>query len=57
MNNIYSKAVNGFKILFIMKIISRLVDFILNILVIRDIDPEIFGNCIIYYINLLIIIV
>lgn len=44
MNNIYSKAAKGLKILFIMKVISRLVDFILNILVIRDVNPDLFGK-------------
>jgi hypothetical protein len=42
--DIYSKAAKGISVLFILKIASRVVDYILNVLVIRNINPEILGN-------------
>ena len=44
MDNLYNKAAKGLSILFLIRILSRVVDFLLNILVIRDLDPEVFGK-------------
>ena len=34
-----AKAAKGFSVLMVVRVISRIVDFILNILVLRKIDP------------------
>ncbi|EGR27152.1 nuclear division rft1-like protein, putative [Ichthyophthirius multifiliis] len=47
---IYKKAIEGFSILFLMKVFSRVIDFLLNILVIRELDPQIYGLTIHYMI-------
>jgi hypothetical protein len=38
MDALLNKAAKGFSILFILRIFSRLIDFLLNIIVIRDLD-------------------
>jgi hypothetical protein len=43
MKNIVEKAANGVKIVFMLRIISKVIDFTLNILVIRGLDKDIFG--------------
>lgn len=42
---ILGKAAKGFSILFAMKIFSRVIDFVLNVLVLRDVDPAVYGKC------------
>ncbi len=44
MHNLLKTAVKGLSILVVLKLFSKIVDFILNILVIREIDPNIYGN-------------
>jgi hypothetical protein len=44
MNHVADKAIKGFSILFMIKIISRASDFILNIIILRDLESEIIGR-------------
>ena len=43
MNILTKKALKGISYLVIARVFSRIIDFILNILVIRELDPKIFG--------------
>lgn len=44
MNNLLKTAVKGLSFLVILRLFSKVIDFILNILVIREIDPNVYGN-------------
>ena len=44
MHNLLKTAVKGLSILVVLKLFSKIVDFILNILVIREIDPSLYGK-------------
>lgn len=44
MQNLLKTAVRGLSILMILRLFSKIIDFILNILVIREIDPQIYGK-------------
>ena len=39
MNQVLNKAAKGLSILFLLRIFSKIIDFVVNILVIRNIDP------------------
>lgn len=41
--NLISKAKRGVSILFILRVFSKILDFVLNILVIRDVDKTEYG--------------
>lgn len=43
MNNLLKTAVKGLSFLVILRLFSKVIDFVLNILVIREIDPSIYG--------------
>jgi hypothetical protein len=43
MNLIADKAIKGVSLLFMIKIVSRASDFILNIIILRDLESEIIG--------------
>ena len=42
--NLYHKAAKGFSVLFLLRIFTRMIDFVLNIFIVRDIDPKIYGR-------------
>ena len=44
MNNLLKTAAKGLSFLVILRLFSKVIDFILNILVIREIDPNVYGN-------------
>lgn len=43
MNSLVHKAAKGFSLLMIVRVFSRIIDFFLNVLVIRKIDPAVYG--------------
>ncbi|EAR82704.2 RFT1-like protein (macronuclear) [Tetrahymena thermophila SB210] len=49
-DSVIQKAAKGLSILFVMKIFSRVIDFVLNILVIQEVEPTIYGLTIHYMI-------
>ena len=44
MQNLLKTAAKGLSILVVLRLFSKIIDFILNILVIREIDPQIYGR-------------
>ena len=44
MKNLLEKAANGVKIVFMLRIVSKIVDFTLNIFVVRGLSKEVFGK-------------
>jgi hypothetical protein len=44
MQNLLKTAAKGLSILIFLRFFSKILDFVLNILVIRDIDPNIYGR-------------
>lgn len=43
MDKVYTKALSGLQVLFVLKIFSRVIDFVLNILVIRNVEQTVYG--------------
>lgn len=44
MQNLLKTAAKGLSILIFLRFFSKILDFVLNIFVIRDIDPNVYGN-------------